>query len=170
MTGTQVNTTWKARVRAFLPAAAWYAVIFRFSAQTGEKSGELSGAIVHRSIGLMGELGALFRTDWDALQLLSLLVRKGAHMGVFFVLTGLLLLGFRKLWTNRKASMAAAMGLCAALAALDEFHQLFVPGREGKLSDVLIDTCGGVCFLLCSLAFNALRRARKKRNESNSIR
>lgn len=163
MTGTQVNTTWKAKARAFLPAAAWYAVIFAFSAQTGEESGELSGAIVHSSIGLLGELGILFRTDWDALQLLSFLVRKGAHMGVFFVLTGLLLLGFQRLWTNRKACMAAAMGLCAVLAALDEFHQLFVPGREGKLSDVLIDTGGAVCFLLFYLAVKALRRARKKR-------
>ena len=163
MTDTQVNLSRKARIRAFLPAAAWYAVIFAFSAQTGEESGELSGAIVHGSVGLMGELGALFRTDWDALQLLSLLVRKGAHMGVFFILTGLLFLGFRKLWTDRKACMTWAMGLCAVLAALDEFHQLFVPGRDGKLSDVLIDTCGAVCFLLFSLALSSLRRAWKRR-------
>ena len=97
MTDTQVNSARKAGVRAFLPAAAWYAVIFAFSAQTGEESGQLSGRIVHGSIGLMGELGALFRTDWDALQLLSFLVRKAAHMGVFFVLTGLLFLGSRKI-------------------------------------------------------------------------
>ena len=167
MTDTQVNSARKAGVRAFLPAAAWYAVIFAFSAQTGEESGQLSGRIVHGSIGLMGELGALFRTDWDALQLLSFLVRKAAHMGVFFVLTGLLFLGFRRLWTNRKTSMAAAMGLCAVLAALDEFHQLFVPGRDGKLSDVLIDTCGAVCFLLFSLAVSAIRRVRKERNGLN---
>ena len=165
MTDTQVNRSRSTRIKAFLPAAAWYAVIFAFSAQTGEESGELSGRIVHRSIGLMGELGALFRTDWDALQLLSFLIRKAAHMGVFFVLTGLLLLGFRKIWTNPKACMTAALGLCAVLAALDEFHQLFVPGREGKLSDVLIDTCGALCFLLFSLAFSAIQRARKKQDE-----
>ena len=138
MTDTQVNSARKAGVRAFLPAAAWYAVIFAFSAQTGEESGQLSGRIVHGSIGLMGELGALFRT--------------------------LLFLGFRRLWTNRKTSMAAAMGLCAVLAALDEFHQLFVPGRDGKLSDVLIDTCGAVCFLLFSLALAALQRAKEEWN------
>ena len=63
--------------------------------------------------------------------------------------------------------MAAAMGLCAVLAALDEFHQLFVPGRDGKLSDVLIDTCGAVCFLLFSLALSALQRAKEERNGLN---
>ena len=57
--------------------------------------------------------------------------------------------------------------LCAVLAALDEFHQLFVPGRDGKLSDVLIDTCGAVCFLLFSLALSALQRAKEERNGLN---
>ena len=167
MTDTQVKLSRKAKVRAFLPAAAWYAVIFAFSAQTGDASGELSGAIVHRSIGLMGELGALFRTDWDALQLLSLLVRKGAHMGVFFVLTGLLFLGFRRLRMDRKPSMAWALGLCTVLAALDEFHQRFVPGRDGKLADVLIDLGGAVCFLLLSLALSAIRRAKARRKSGD---
>ena len=54
MTDIQVNLSRKARIRAFLPAAAWYAVIFAFSAQTGEESGELSGVIVHGSVGLRG--------------------------------------------------------------------------------------------------------------------
>ena len=29
-------------------------------------------------------------------------------------------------------------------ACLDEFHQLFVRGREGKFTDVLIDTAGAL--------------------------
>lgn len=37
-------------------------------------------------------------------------------------------------------------GLTGALyAASDEFHQLFVPGRSGQISDVLLDSAG-VCF------------------------
>ena len=32
-----------------------------------------------------------------------------------------------------------------AYAASDEFHQLFVPGRAGRVTDVLIDS-GGVIF------------------------
>jgi VanZ family protein len=41
-------------------------------------------------------------------------------------------------------------------AASDEFHQLFVDGRAGMLSDVLLDTCGVavgslvLTFLLCA--------------------
>ena len=33
-------------------------------------------------------------------------------------------------------------------ACTDEFHQLFVPGRAGRFTDVLIDTTGGIIMLL----------------------
>jgi VanZ family protein len=35
-----------------------------------------------------------------------------------------------------------------AYAASDEFHQIFVPNRTALVSDVLIDTSGGVAGLL----------------------
>lgn len=140
--------TRRAKALSFLPAAAWYAVIFAFSAQTGEESGRLSGSVVKGSIGLLGELGELFETDWDAFLLLTFLVRKAAHMSIYFILAALLFYGLWRAGLRPRPGMAAAVGLCALLAALDEFHQTFVPGRDGKLSDVLIDLSGGVCFLL----------------------
>lgn len=150
--------TGREKVLSFLPAAAWYAVIFAFSAQTGEESGRLSGTVVKGSIGLLGELGELFETDWDAFLLLTFLVRKAAHMSIFFLLTALLFYGLWRAGARPRPRLAAAVGLCALLAALDEFHQTFVPGRDGKLSDVLIDLSGGLCFLLFWLVFSALRR------------
>jgi VanZ family protein len=39
--------------------------------------------------------------------------------------------------------------LCVILyASSDEFHQLFVPTREGRVTDVMIDTVGGTLGLL----------------------
>lgn len=140
--------TWQAKALSFLPAAAWYAVIFAFSAQTGEESGRLSGAVARRSIGLLGELGEIFETDWDAFLLLTFFVRKAAHMSIYFILTALLFYALWRAGLHPRPGMAAAVGLCALLAGLDEFHQTFVPGRDGKLSDVLIDLSGGACFLL----------------------
>lgn len=152
--------TRKEKLMAFLPAGLWYAVIFAFSAQNGAESGKLSATIVRGSARWLGDLGELFRTDWDAFMLLSFLVRKVAHMSVFFVLTGLLLYGLWKVGMNLHPGMAA-VGLCAVLAALDEFHQTFVPGRDGKLTDVLIDLSGGVCFLLFWQILSVVRRRRK---------
>ena len=33
-------------------------------------------------------------------------------------------------------------------ASTDEFHQLFVPGREGTFRDVLIDTSGAIIAII----------------------
>lgn len=152
--------TGREKALSFLPAAAWYAVIFAFSAQTGEESGRLSGTVVKGSIGLLGELGELFETDWDAFLLLTFLVRKAAHMSIYFILTALLFYGLWRVGVQSRPRLAAAVGLCALLAGLDEFHQTFVPGRDGKLSDVLIDLSGGLCFLLFWLVLSAIRRRR----------
>lgn len=145
------------RLAVFAPALLWYALICFFSSQTGSESSELSNLVVENSIDWMGDWGAIFRVDWDALQLLSFLVRKAAHMGVFFVLTGLLLFALWRLGTSPRAQAGLSLALCALLAGLDEFHQTFVPGRDGKLPDVLIDLAGGVCFLLLWLLLRHLR-------------
>jgi len=39
---------------------------------------------------------------------------------------------------------AIAMGITLLYAASDEFHQTFVPTREGRLRDVIIDALGAV--------------------------
>ena len=153
--------TRRAKALSFLPAAAWYAVIFAFSAQTGEESGRLSGEVARRSIGLLGELGEIFESDWDAFLLLTFFLRKAAHMGIYFILTALLLYGLWRagFWPGRRTVFAA--GACALLAGLDEFHQTFVPGRDGKLSDALIDLSGGLCFLLFWWAASAFWKRKK---------
>ena len=146
---------WK-HVARWLPAAGWYAVIWYFSAQTGSESQALSD-------------GVLEAFGWDiqnALMtlsaLLSFLIRKGAHMGVFFVLTGLLVFALWRLVKNPALRGGAALCLCALLAGLDEFHQTFVPGRSGTPRDVLVDVLGGACFLLFWFLADKLRRGREK--------
>ena len=40
------------------------------------------------------------------------------------------------------------IGVTFLYACTDEIHPLFVPGRAGKFTDVLIDTTGGIIMLL----------------------
>ena len=64
------------------------------------------------------------------------LMRKSAHVGeyaVLFLLTRRALGGKHGVW---------AFLFCLAYAAGDEFHQTFVPYRDGNLRDVLIDAFG----------------------------
>ena len=146
---------WKKLVR-WLPAAGWYAVIWYFSAKTGTESQDMSDGVL-KAFGYDIQNSPITVT-----YLLALLVRKGAHMAVFFILTGLLLFA---LWRSVKRPAlrgAAALALCGLLACLDEFHQTFVPGRSGMPRDVLIDLLGGVCFLLLWALIRAVRARRRQ--------
>ena len=50
--------------------------------------------------------------------------------------------------------------LVTLAAVLDEFHQTFVPGRGGRLSDVLIDV-GGALFAAIILVWRSAPRTSK---------
>ena len=153
-------TSWRGRMLVFAPAAAWYGVIFALSAQTGDESGKLSGAIVDQSISWLGKWGEIFHWNWEAVQLLSFLIRKAAHMGIYFILAALVLYGVQRIGCGKAAAWTGLA--CALLAALDEVHQIFVPGRDGKVTDVLIDLGGVACLLLVWWAITAIAgRGRK---------
>ncbi len=51
-----------------------------------------------------------------------------------------------------------AILIVAAYAALDEYHQSFVPGRGAAVSDVLLDTAGGAAAQLAMAIFVRQKR------------
>jgi VanZ family protein len=55
-----------------------------------------------------------------------------------------------------------AILLVAAYASLDEFHQLFVPGRTAAVTDVLLDTAGGAAAQLAAAFFLSRTKAHER--------
>ena len=99
-------------------------------------------------------------------------VRKGAHMTEFAILSVLLFL-WLGLWemTLLRRGMTAFLAT-AFYAASDEFHQLFVPGRSGRVSDVLIDSSGAllgvIVFILFCKLIQIVRRRRSRKRQAQS--
>ena len=78
--------------------------------------------------------------------------RKGVHLTIYAVLAMLLWRAIRqpvrndrRPWSWKHAGLALL--LAALYAASDEFHQTFVPNRDGCVRDVVIDTCGSAAGL-----------------------
>ena len=99
----------------------------------------------------------------EAIHAIVVVVRKCAHLTEYAVLALLLWRALRKppvpgtpSWRWSEAGLALA--LVALYAASDEFHQTFVPSRDGCVSDVLLDTAGGALALLCLWAVGRWRR------------
>lgn len=72
-------------------------------------------------------------------------IRKAGHLTEYFILSLLLLRGIRGGRKDMRIGWAlAAVGVVLCYASIDEFHQSFVPGRTPAVSDVMLDTCGGI--------------------------
>lgn len=130
-----------------------YSLIFSFSEQDGETSGGLSRMISEKCVELFN---ALAGKNWSELMMESMAeyfenpIRKLAHfceyavMGVLVFTAWYPWIGLKK---KRKVPTVVKITIpwVFVSAAMDEIHQLFVPGRCGNFWDVLLDTCGG-CF------------------------
>lgn len=138
-----------AAILSFLPAAAWYWLIWSFSSQVADRSGAVSDRLLYS---LLEAVSPAFRATGSSAQIASIEVlsffeRKAAHMFLYFVLALLLCFAIqfftRSIW--RRVFLSSL--LCAVLAGVDEFHQTMVPGRSGEARDVLVDLCGAVIAL-----------------------
>jgi VanZ family protein len=63
---------------------------------------------------------------------------KLAHLAVYSAITGLLWIG------TGVGAPVPVIAAVIAVGALDEFHQLSVPGRNAGLDDFLVDVCAAV--------------------------
>lgn len=119
----------------WLAVVAWAILILLLS--TDWFGGEQTGAV------LLPILRWLFPAATpETLGILHGAVRKAAHVAEYAVFGALLLraLAPDDRPTGRRVALAVAGG--ALLAAIDESHQAFAPGRTGSPVDVIVDTCG----------------------------
>lgn len=82
-------------------------------------------------------------------------VRKCAHATEYAILG--ILVYFIVKDPNRRWLWIAWI-VCILYASSDEFHQLFVPGRSGQISDVCLDSCGALVGILFGKGIRKLKR------------
>ncbi|WP_371452184.1 VanZ family protein [Gemella sp. 20925_1_85] len=104
-------------------------VIFLFSSQPGEESSKISNDLIIRKLGHFSEYMTL---GFFSFSYLSNLFIENNNIKDFKK-TGILSFLFSIIY-----------------ASSDEFHQTFVPGRDGNIVDVLIDSSGALVGILVS--------------------
>lgn len=140
---------------------AWMVVIFLFSHQPASASSKISGTFSFRLLEQADEILRLGMAENDIEKMAERIdypVRKAAHMTEYAIL-GLISFGFfyHLRQTEKKYSYHLVSWLfCIFYAATDEFHQLFVQGRAGRISDVCIDAAGAAIGLLLLFVFQKI--------------
>ena len=121
----------------------WSIMIFSFSAENSDASGG-------RSEKVCMFLAETFSSEYkqadsgekaEIIENMQFFVRKTAHFTIYAVLGGLVCLALRRIRADLRFVLSTL--ITALYAVTDEMHQLFIDGRSGQISDVLLDTCGG---------------------------
>lgn len=120
----------------------WVVFIFSFSLQNDQSSSLTSSGITQVVYDLFK---SVFTTSTISLRDVSLFVRKSAHV---FSFTVLIILVLRVTYNNLNAWKIASWLFCLLIASCDETIQLFVPGRSGQISDVVLDMTGATLVLI----------------------
>jgi VanZ family protein len=103
----------------------------------------------------------------ETLSLIHHVIRKSAHFTEYFILSLLLLHALRAGTRDFGVRWALiVIFIVAGYAALDEFHQSFVPGRGAAVTDVMLDTSGGAAAQLLVALLVLWRGVRKRQGES----
>ena len=139
-------------VRAWWPAIVWIGLIAFES--TDFFSSEHTGSILYTLLTrLFGNI------DFYKFLVFHHYLRKTGHVVGYGMLSLLLLRGWRATFDYTlllRAALLSWLGT-ACVAALDEWHQSYIPSRTGTVWDVALDSVAGVVFLV--VAYFWLRRS-----------
>ena len=124
-------------------------LIFSFSAKNGTSSAGMSIGYAKELARILSFLGFFqIHSNADLMmhaEAVHTFVRKTAHFTEYAVLGFFTYKAVSCDVLDRKKAVLTAQLISTGYASTDEIHQMFVPGREGKVFDVMIDSCGAFC-------------------------
>ena len=140
-----------------------FVVIFNFSNQDSEKSGSTSQKVTEAITKDVKSIQKLNKNEKaKVIDKIEDVIRKIAHFSLYALVGFLLMALFSTYNINEKNKIISTIIIGAIYAISDEFHQSFIPGRSGQVSDVFLDTLGvtvgGLFILLIIKTVNKLKK------------
>lgn len=120
--------------------------IFSNSSKSGEESNIKSKSIVNKIVDKIEEKvenNSIKKININKNKL-NLLLRKAAHALEFLMLAILVALVLENFGIKGKNAIIYILFIVLLVGVLDEFYQLYIPGRTSSVRDVLIDFSGGI--------------------------
>ena len=151
------------RAIVMLSLLSTFFIIFGFSSQDGEKSGNISKKITEEIITRIPQIQEKEQNEREAITLrIEKVIRKIAHFSIYTAV-GLLLMALLSTFEMKEKNriiMSLIIGII--YASSDEIHQSFVPERSPMITDVMIDTMGVMLGILLIMLGKAIIKKYKK--------
>jgi VanZ family protein len=128
------------KIKYWLPAIAWMAVIFYFSGRTGSE--------IKSMFPFLPDL------DWG-------------HLAEYFVLSLLIYYGLVNS-TRRRRPYLLAILLSTVYGVTDEWHQYYVPGRMTDIFDLVNDAAGAALAMVALHLYRMKKTPGNRRGDGNS--
>ncbi|MCI8471346.1 MAG: VanZ family protein [Clostridia bacterium] len=157
----KVNTI---RIVLLFLLLANFSIIFMFSNQNSEESGNISSKIARM---VEQKTEKAIEEKEESVGRTEKVIRKIAHFSIYTSL-GFLLMAFVSTYalTQRKRILVSlSIGVLYAIS--DEIHQIFVPGRASQITDVMLDSMGILFGILVVLMI--LKIKQKIKNKNNKL-
>lgn len=128
--------------------------IFYNSTKPGDASNEKSYEVLNKLRQEYRELQGEEAKQYNNLpassreEKLNLIIRKNAHAFEYCVLAIFVSMILFQFNLKGRKAIIYIMFICLFYAVLDEFHQIYVPGRTSSVRDVLIDFTGALIGML----------------------
>jgi len=143
-------------------------IIFYSSLHTGRESNKASEkvtlVIANAVTGILNLPPV--KPNSELFDIINTVVRKSAHFMEYFFLCILIYFFFKKFDMSVKKARLFSFLSAFVLACIDETIQFFVPGRDGRVTDVFIDASGAVIALAVIKLFDIMAFRKKQGTEN----
>ena len=139
-------------------------MIFKFSGSSGFNSTKQSRGITYNIIKILDGNKLNERELTKLTKRINPVIRKIAHFSIYMILAIFTYMFIEELNIKSKSEKECLRKkilytciFCIIYAIFDEIHQIYVPGRTGKVIDVVIDTLGafmGIAIILLNDKIN----------------
>lgn len=138
------------RIVKYILILLWMIVIFKFSADPATISDSKSGKVINLLISMGIDVNGMFGS------LANFVIRKLGHITEYFILYSLIIFAtideFQLINSLKIGFIVTFIYACS-----DEFHQLFVVGRSGRVIDVFIDLIGAIISMIIIYLYKKIR-------------
>lgn len=139
----------------------WMFIIFNFSSDSGEVSGGLTEEVIQKVVVVLTDIDPGTQEMQSVVDKLMFPTRKAAHYFIYFILAFLVMNALYIMGVNRYTLIITSV-ICILYAMGDEYHQTFINGRTGQISDVLLDSSAALFSAFLYHRFILMRLSHEK--------
>ncbi|MCI8999424.1 MAG: VanZ family protein [Clostridia bacterium] len=154
------------KIVSIIAVLIWMSIIFGFSNQQGEGSGNTSKKISKAIVQIIDMQYRYSEQEKDKLiEIVEPILRKVAHLTIYAIGGIVIANCVWQFWDKEKMAIGISTGVGVMYAISDEIHQLMVDGRSGNVRDVIIDSIGILIGIMVFLLIKGVfgRNVKKKK-------